>query len=424
VLNKFVVQTEQALLERPLPKQLVDGLLVQNGMVMLVAKYGVGKSFVALDLALSIASGQPTFLGRPLRRSGSVVYVLAEGVGRFKLRLMAWKKVHCISRSLPFHWINTPVDLLDNSEVDALIEAIRPFKPALVVIDTLSRCLVGADENGQASMSLAVESLERIRSLQSDGEVGPAVLILHHTGASGKRERGSTVLPGGLDTQLFLEQAKRKDGKKYVPIKDVLKLSSSKQKDLDGTDKPITLRKHICELSEVEASGEPATSCVWLIDGTDLSPDPIIFIIQTQPGIAKNELTKMLGGNKAKHLKRLRELVSSGTVRMVPDRQRHRLFLAASSDQSASVVAASESGESLRDSHTGTACMANQSEPLLEPEAAKGIKHSKRRNQRQNRAGAASARTGKKNRRNGSARPSTFRREDGLSQHGSSLQAQ
>lgn len=340
VRNKFVVQSEQDLLERPLPRQLVDGLLVQNGMVMLVAKYGVGKSFVALDLALSVASGRSTFLGRPLRRSGPVVYLLAEGVGRFKLRLMVWKAVHHVDWRLPFHWINSPVDLLNETDVKALVEAIQPLTPALVVIDTLSRCLVGGDENGQASMSIAVESLERIRRLATEDGIGPTVLILHHTGASGKRERGSTVLPGGLDTQLFLEGVRRKEGKKYVPIKDVVRLSTSKQKDLDGTDTPILLRKHIYETSEVEAGGEPATSCVWMVDGTDLSPDPMMSIIQAQPGIAKNELTKMLGGNKATHFARLRELISSGVVLVVTKGQRHCLFPGASSDDPASVGAA------------------------------------------------------------------------------------
>jgi AAA domain len=326
VPSKFKVQTEKELLELPLPAQLVDGLIVENGIVILVAKYGVGKSFVALDLALSIASGQATFLGRTLRKSGPVLYLLAEGVGRFKLRLLAWKNLHRVKRALPFYSLNNPVDLLKPDEVGLFIEAIKPTQPVLIVIDTLSRCLVGADENNQAAMTTALESCERIRRMGNGKDGGPTLLILHHAGASGKRERGSTVIPGGADTLLFLNVATRPVGngrkKKYVPMKNILKLVTTKQKDLEGTDEAIVLRKRILEASgEFEEDGRPATSCVWVADGTDLEPDTLVQAVQHNPGLTKNELVKLVGGNKAEQRKRIDTLVSSDILRIIHDGQ-------------------------------------------------------------------------------------------------------
>jgi hypothetical protein len=400
--DKFVIHTEQELLDRPLPEQLVDGLVVQNAIAMLVANYGVGKSFVALDLALSIASGQPTFLGLPLRKSGPVLYVLAEGAGRFKLRVLAWKTAHGVTRSLPFYWINVPVNLLEETEVDAFIKALQSIRPVFVVIDTLSRCLVGADENSQAMMTTAIESCERIRGSGTGKHEGPTLLILHHTGASGKRERGSTVIPGGIDTQIRLDPATRKVGTRYAPIKGVLKLTTTKQKDLDGTDEPIVLRKKVLEApGAFEANGEPATSCIWVPEGTDLQPDPLILAVQTDPGLTKNRLAKSLGGNKAHVFERLRQLESGGVIRIVHEGQNHRVYLAndesTDSHKTPSGPAASRSGESLRDSHTGTGRVANRAEPAVEPDISKESGKTHSRNRIGNRVSALPMGTSRKN---------------------------
>jgi hypothetical protein len=400
--DRFIIHSEQELLGRPLPPQLVDGLIVQNSIVMLVANYGVGKSFVALDLALSIASGQATFLGRSLRRSGPVLYVLAEGVGRFKLRVMAWKQAHGVTRALPFHWINAPVNLLDESDVDAFVESAQSIRPALVVIDTLSRCIIGADENTQAAMTPVMACCERIRRSGFGQHDGPTLLILHHTGASGQRERGSSVIPGAIETQLLLKPATHRIGRKSKPIAGVLHLSTTKQKDLDGLDAPIELQKRVYDLpGEVEANGEPATSCIWVADGSDEEPDPIIQAIQTQPGSTKNQLAEAVGGNKAQVLKRLHDLKESGVIRIVAEGSKHRLYMAGDdtvgSTESASVQTASGSGESLRDSRTGTGRVAQTEEPASEPQSSKEMVTPDSQNRVKNRVSAFPVGTAREN---------------------------
>src|SRR5262249_46295895 len=73
----------------PDPEWLVDGLVGQNALVVLFGPPGVGKSFLALDLALSIATGRP-WLGRKTTQGG-VVYVYAEGTSELKHRAAAWR---------------------------------------------------------------------------------------------------------------------------------------------------------------------------------------------------------------------------------------------------------------------------------------------------------------------------------------------
>src|SRR5688500_6234861 len=164
---------------------------------------------------------------------GSVVYVIGEGLGRFKLRILAWKQHHRISKALPFYGWDQPINLLDALQVDQFIAAVTAVKPALVVIDTLSRCMVGANENSVEVMTEAVAACDRIRT-----RLGTTLLILHHMNKSGESDRGSTAMPGALDTQLFLrfKTRKMKNGEgesSPVRVAGRIYLTTKKQKDLD-----------------------------------------------------------------------------------------------------------------------------------------------------------------------------------------------
>ena len=73
-----------------------------------------------------------------------------------------------------------------------------------MVFDTLSRCSLGADENNQKDMGFILESLDKVRQ-----ETGATVIAVHHTNAAGGRERGSTVIRGGMT--VMLEVSKEDD---------------------------------------------------------------------------------------------------------------------------------------------------------------------------------------------------------------------
>ena len=116
-----------------------------------------------------------------------------------------------------------PVNLRDAGQVAELCELAAGC--SLVVIDTLARCLVGADENSARDMGEAVDALYRLRDATGDG----TVLAVHHTGKDGETTRGSSALEAGVDTVyktkgdarlIELERTKRKDG----PTEDRLQL--------------------------------------------------------------------------------------------------------------------------------------------------------------------------------------------------------
>jgi RecA-family ATPase len=61
----------------PEPSWLIEGILAANAVVVLYGASAIGKTFVALSMALSVAAGHP-WCGKPTK-SGSVLYVAAEG---------------------------------------------------------------------------------------------------------------------------------------------------------------------------------------------------------------------------------------------------------------------------------------------------------------------------------------------------------
>jgi AAA domain-containing protein len=224
--------------------------------------------------------------------------------------------------------VNGPINLLDENEVGAFIEQLRKVNPVLVVVDTLSRCLVGADENAQSAMTTAVDNLDRIRTSVD----GLTVLVLHHLNAAGKRERGSSVLFGALDTQLRLKAKMRGAGNNSVAIPGLLALDTDKQKDIDELDSAVTLRRHEIEIEgEFETDGKPCVSLIWLPKDAETvwtDDDAIFAYVAANPGCSKTAVANHVTGRKADILARIESIVSAGRLRLTIEKQRHLLAVA------------------------------------------------------------------------------------------------
>lgn len=211
------------------PDALVEGVLRQGGVVMLAGPAGSGKTFVTLDLAFAIATGRP-WLGRFAVKQGPVVYVAAEGTGHLPLRVQAWKRHNKVDGIAGVYFLQGPVQLGSKNEVTMLLNAIKAklpdVQPRLIVIDTLARCSVGADENLARDMGMLVAGMDRIRT-----ETTGCVLAQHHTGHDTKRERGSSALRAALDTAMLiggdsggftLTCERQKDGFEFDPLRFTL----------------------------------------------------------------------------------------------------------------------------------------------------------------------------------------------------------
>lgn len=205
------------LLNMPEPDWLVEGVIPLGGFVAVYGQPGAGKSFVAIDLALSVAAGVP-WQGKTTK-PGFVLYISAEGGKGISKRVLAWHVEHDVEPGRAnIGWLLEAVPVNVDSEAMErlfvrLTEELREH-PVLIVIDTLARCFEG-DENTQLDMNRFVAGVDWLRH-----QLDCTVVVIHHTNLSGLRERGNTAFRGAADTMLMLE----KDGK-------IITVSCTKQRD-------------------------------------------------------------------------------------------------------------------------------------------------------------------------------------------------
>lgn len=253
--GKLRLYSTTELIKMPPPIWLIETIMPEQGVIGLYGAPGTGKSFVAIDFALSIATGRP-WHGRAVQQ-GLVIYISAEGGAGIGKRVLAWCNAHHVSpASANLAWVIEAIPIqADSADVTRLFERMDELHdtPVLVVIDTLARCFDG-DENQQEDMGAFVKGVDAIRHA-----LGTAVMIVHHTRLDGDRERGNTAFRGAADTMI---QVKRnKDA-----AKGKLTLLCDKQKD-DEEFAPIPMSLVKCE---------DENSCI--VTTVDLSPSMREFV--------------------------------------------------------------------------------------------------------------------------------------------------
>ncbi len=195
-------------LTKPVPDTdwLVEDLFVRSEATALVADGGVGKSWITMALALAVAGGDDEFLGLPVKRHGRVLYVDEENSADLvfqRLNALGMKERH--RENLDYIWYGG-VDLLN--EPEKLLEEAVELEPELVVLDSLSRVTMGAEENSNTDMT----KLLRGGIVPIARETGAAVIVVHHTDASGTRTRGATAIRNAADQVVSVVKAKNERG--------------------------------------------------------------------------------------------------------------------------------------------------------------------------------------------------------------------
>jgi hypothetical protein len=164
------------------------------------------KTFLALDLAVSVASGTPA-LGRfPVEAPGTALIYLAEDAlpqVRARIDALCQHRGLDISR-LDLAIITTPVLRLDTLEDQERLRAtLVRFKPRLLLLDPLVR-LHSRDENSAGEIAWL---LSYFRDLQRTFDV--AVILVHHMSKKhrshpGQALRGSSDLHAWSDSSAYL----------------------------------------------------------------------------------------------------------------------------------------------------------------------------------------------------------------------------
>ncbi len=183
-------------LAAPQPVPLVRGMLYRDSLSRMYGAPGGGKSFLAIDLALSIALGR--FWGGVRLKAEPVVYVMAEGQAVNNSRARAWVSKHGADLApLEDRFITVPdAVLLTEAAAAPFVATVAAIRPALVVLDTKNAMMVG-EENSATDFAVLRRVLDQIRKAADC-----CVMLVDHTGYGGTRARGSSAGVAAMDTEI------------------------------------------------------------------------------------------------------------------------------------------------------------------------------------------------------------------------------
>lgn len=159
------------------PRFLVDGVIVFGEVTVVYGLGDAGKTFIVLDMVMRVAQHY------------NVMYVAGEDAPGIRLRKEAWQKFFKRSPNGKFRLWPSAITLQDNAMIDDFIAQNKAAGSRLIVIDTLSQCAAGADENDNTAMALVMKNATRIAH-----ECQASVIIIHHTDKAGVNYRGAAAI--------------------------------------------------------------------------------------------------------------------------------------------------------------------------------------------------------------------------------------
>lgn len=230
------------------PTWLVKPLCRQNTVSVLFGESGSRKTWLALDLALSVASGTP-FLGKFETKRQKVYYIISEGADDFEYRAWAWSKVRSVELPTEEWFVYRPgvYDFSQDNVVEAVLADVneRLGGAGLLVIDTLSKNYP-ADTDKNEVMAKFVTQCELLREA-----TGATIVPIHHTGWSNTdRERGGRCLRDGVDTSIGVE------------LEGEVSVVKCKKQKLGQAFEPISVRFDLVRLPEWDTPDEEMTALV------------------------------------------------------------------------------------------------------------------------------------------------------------------
>jgi len=247
--------------QQPAPiKWMVKRWIQSNALIMVHGPSGGGKTFLVLDMVLSIASrgAIAEWHGHKVRH-GPVVYLAGEGHHGLRGRIAAWKQHHGV-KSLEMWLSRHGQDLNAAAGYQKTADAIRALSvtPSVIVVDTLHRFLDGDENSAQDTKTM----LDACGGLIQ--EFGCTVVLVHHTGVAAEaqhRARGSSAWKGALDIEISVVPPDNQGGS--------IQVVQRKSKDAELAE-PINGALEAVEIAGwFDEDGEKVTSAVF-VEGPEI----------------------------------------------------------------------------------------------------------------------------------------------------------
>ncbi len=286
----------------PQTQWLVEDLWAEQAVGILGGEPKCCKSFLALEVAVSVASGAACLRQFPVRRSGPVLLFPAEdslAVVRQRLEGIA-AAAQVPFASLPVQVITAPSLRLDRAvDRERLAHTVQQQRPILLILDPLIR-LHRVEENDATQIAAL---LSYLRQLQRQFQL--AVLVVHHArkdsngSRPGQALRGSSELHGWGDSNLYLRrkgsQLTLSTEHRAAPSRDHIPLQ------LTEAGSVVALKVLACSSVEPEVAPTPAERVRHALT-------------QLQQPIAVQQLQKLCGLRTATVCSVLAQLATTGEV--------------------------------------------------------------------------------------------------------------
>lgn len=248
-------------------KYLVDGILPE-GTSLLSAASKIGKSWMALDLGLCLASGQP-FLGHNTNQAGVLYLALEDSLQRLQGRMeTVWGK----TPAPPLFDFTTKAPRLDMGLLDALDDHLqRKPDTRLFIIDTLQK-IRGQSLFKEAAYTQDYREMGVVKEFMDKAAL--SVLFLHHNrkmrddGDPFNMISGTNGIMGAADTVWTITKDRRDSDETVLHITG---------RDVIQSDTAIRFDRESC-------IWKPLGAVDWLAEQQarmDYNQSPIVKTIKT-----------------------------------------------------------------------------------------------------------------------------------------------
>lgn len=216
--------------ELPQVTWLANEYIPDSSLVLLWAQEESFKSFIAVDLACSVATGVPWLGVVPINDPGPVVYVAAEGQRGINSRIAAWARRRYKGGDPNVFVAPQPVTFEEVPDLMEYVDRAR-IVPRLIVVDTYSRCLAGENENDTGTAERFLAAYDKLRHTYDC-----TIVFIHHSDKYGNVPRGAYAFMAAMDAQYHVI---REDGSM------VCNLVCRKMKDAERSERLTLLAKAV-----------------------------------------------------------------------------------------------------------------------------------------------------------------------------------
>lgn len=295
------------------PGWLIEGWWTRNSHGIVAGEPKSWKSTLAMDAAISIASGKP-FLGEfDVKEQGPVIIIQNENAEWIIRERMSAISVHrglggvvepAVDTphfsgewpiDLPIYYINNQAFSLTNeAHVELLEKLIQEIKPVLIILDPLYLMFDG-DINSAKDLN---PSLSLLIGLKHKYNV--SIMLIHHwrksqgsTKRGGQRMLGSTTLHGWVESAWYVQSGEE------ITV----------EREFRSAQAPREIKMRM-SLGDIEDS----QYTVEILDDSEKAQDEILSYLEQHKEAKISVIAKDLGLNERLVKRKLEALISAGQV--------------------------------------------------------------------------------------------------------------